>query len=401
MEALDQVSTLSVIRNAPRLADMMVLLGLMAACAEQPPAEDESTVPAETAGLDGQQIFRFETFGGEPFWTDTLRIHEVVQTAVDPETALSVGLKVDADALTPGVLESADLASPATTLALLKLDAIVGLMGEVTTVGGRDTLVRVAITCALCHSTVDNSVQPGIGRRLDGWPNRDLDVGAIVALSPALSPEQKAVYSSWGPGRYDPRYNQDGQNSSVLIPPAYGLAGVETSTYTGDGDVSYWNNYVAVTQMHGHGTFVDPRIGIDLVRDPDLVGPKLPALLDYQLSLMKPAPPSGSFDSAAAERGRAVFADAGRCASCHAGVTFTSATLHAPSETGVDPLTATRSATGKYRATPLRALWQHPPYFHDGGAATLWDVVEHYNRILSLGFTESQKNDLVEYLKSL
>jgi mono/diheme cytochrome c family protein len=353
---------------------------------------------------DGQQIFRFDTFGDETFWTDTLRIHEIIQAGVSPRTALGVGLKVDADALPPGTLEAADLDAPATTVALLKLNAVVGLQGTVANVNGKDTLTRVGITCALCHSTVDNSVQSGIGHRLDGWPNLDLDPGAIIALSPAITPEQRAVYTSWGPGKYDARFNFDGQNDPAVIPPAYGLAGVNSVTFTGDGDrPAYWNRYVAVTQMHGHGSFSEPRLGIRVSNPPDQVQTKLQALEAYQLSLTAPAPPSGSFDPAAAERGRSVFQSQGRCATCHAGTRFTDAParLHDPSEVPTDPTHAERSATGMYRTTPLRALWQHPPYFHDGSAATLGDVVERYNAASGLGLDDSEKADLVEYLKSL
>jgi mono/diheme cytochrome c family protein len=356
---------------------------------------------------EGQEIFRFDTFGNESFWTDTLRLHEVIQTAVSPLTALSVGLKVDADAVPAGTLESADLNDPATTVALLKLNAVVGLRGTVESIGGTDTLTRVGITCAICHSTVNNSVQAGIGQRLDGWPNRDLDPGAIIALSPTVTPEQAAVYNSWGPGMYDARFNFDGQNDPAVIPPAYGLAGVNSVTFTGDGDrPAYWNRYVAVTQMHGHGSFSEPRLGISVDNTEgtgDLVEAKLPALEAYQLSLAAPAPPAGSFDAAAAERGRGVFEGDGQCASCHSGDAFTDANtqLHDPSEVPTDPTHAERSATGQYRTTPLRGVWQHPPYFHDGSAATLADVVERYDAAQELGLTPEQKADLVEYLKSL
>jgi mono/diheme cytochrome c family protein len=365
---------------------------------------DDITEPTDQELAEGQQIFRFDTFGDETFWTDTLRIHEVIQSAVSPLTALGVGLKVDADVLPPGTLETADLNHPATTIALLKLNAVVGLQGTVTNVNGKDTLTRVGVTCALCHSTVDNSVQPGIGRRLDGWPNLDLNPGAIIALSPALTPEQKAVYNSWGPGKYDARFNFDGQNDPAVIPPAYGLAGVNSVTFTGDGDrPAYWNRYVAVTQMHGHGSFAEPRLNISVNNPPDQVESKLAALEAYQLSLAAPEPPSGSFDAAAAERGRSVFATEGQCATCHTGDKFTDANvrLHSPAEVPTDPTHAERSATGMYRTTPLRALWQHAPYFHDGSAATLADVVERYDAASGLGLTAAEKVDLVEYLKSL
>jgi mono/diheme cytochrome c family protein len=268
----------------------------------------------------------------------------------------------------------------------------------------------VGITCAICHSTVDNSVAPGVGNRLDGWPNRDLNPGAIIALSPALTSAQKAVYNSWGPGRFDPRFNVDGINGPVLIPPAFGLKGVGFETYTGDGPISYWNNYVAVVEMGGHGSFSDPRLGISITQEPDLVTSKLPELLRYQLSLSTPPPPAGSFDQTAARRGQALFMSKARCASCHIPPTFTDVLagpdpnvplLHDPTEVGADPLYAQRSATKKYRTTPLRALWQHPPYFHDGSAPTLDAVVNRYNTLFGLGLTAKQRADLVEYLKSL
>jgi cytochrome c5 len=347
---------------------------------------------------DGQKAFRFDTFGNESFWTDTLHLNAVIEQSVDPTTALKVGLKVDAAALPPGTLEQADLKSPATTVALLKLNAVVGVKADVDSQGH---ITRLGITCALCHSTVDNSVAPGIGRRQDGWPNRDLDVGAIIALSPALPADKKAVYDSWGPGMYDPRFNHDGKSTPLVLPPAYGLAGVTNVTYTADGSLAYWNAYVAVTQMHGHGDFADPRIGIDIRQSPDRVGPRLAALGAYQHSLTAPAPPAGSFDAARAERGRAVFDRS--CAGCHVGTSGTDnngGKLHPPAETGMDGAYAARSATKAYRTTPLRGLWQHPPYFHDGSAATLAAVVAHYNRVRKLELSAQQQGDLVEYLKS-
>jgi hypothetical protein len=365
---------------------------------------------------DGQGIFRFDTFGDETFWTDTLRIHEVIESAVDPVTALAVGLKIDADAL-PLEMRTAfrtaapPLDDPETTVKLLKLNAVVGLQGVVGKVGGRDTLLRVGTTCALCHSTVDNSLAPGAGKRLDGWPNLDLDPGAIIALSPALTPAQKAVYNSWGPGKYDPRFNVDGINGPVVIPPAYGLRGIHRSTYTGDGEkLMYWNRYVAVTQMHGHGAFSDPRLPLFIDnRPPDLVSDKLPALQAYQLSIAAPPPPPGSFDPAAAARGRLVFQGAGGCATCHSGVNYTDANrrLHPSSdvvslpEPNGAPDYSTRTATKMWRTTPLRALWQHAPYFHNGVAPTLDAVVDLYDSKKGLGLTAQQKADLVQYLKSL
>ena len=389
---------------------------LAAACAsQQTPADgggaaDTGPVPgaASSATLqEGQRVFRFETFGNEQFWTDTARMHEVVQKGVSPKTALSVGLKVDAAAIPADVAQAikagqVDLESPATTVTLLKLNAVVGLKGTVQTVGGRDTLVRLGITCALCHSTVDNSFAPGIGARQDGYPNRDLNVGAIIALSPAVTEAQKAVYTTWGPGKYDPRYNFDGKSTPLVLPPAYGLASVRNETYTAEGPISYWNAYVAVTQMHGRGNFSDPRVGVNIRQSPDLVTPRLASLRAYQHSLPAPAPPAGSFDAAAAERGRGVFDRS--CASCHVGGSGTdnnTGKLHQAAETGVDGAYAARTANKAYRTTPLRGLWQHPPYFHDGSARTLADVVGHYNRVRNLRLTDEQQRELVEYLKTL
>ena len=385
--------------------------GAIAGCvAPQRGAPTGFDVPGDTSPqtiAEGRRIFRFETFGDEQFWTDTARMHEVVQRSVSPTTALSVGLKVDAEAIPADVAAAikagqVDLDSPATTVTLLKLNAVVGLKGTVNTVGGRDTLVRLGVTCALCHSTVDNSFARGIGRRMDGWPNTDLNVGAIIALSPAITAAQKAVYGSWGPGKYDPRYNFDGRSTPLVLPPAYGLASIRNETFTAEGPISYWNAYVAITQMHGRGNFSDPRLGIDIRQSPDLVAPKLAALRAYQHSLRTPAPPAGSFDAAAAARGRLVFN--ANCAACHVGATGTdnnSGVLHDPSETGMSAAYALRTANKRYRTTPLRGLWQHPPYFHDGSAATLDAVVAHYNDVRRLGLSASQRGDLVQFLKSL
>lgn len=362
-----------------------------------------SPTPGVQLVKQGQQVFRYNTFGDEQFWTGTLQMNTVIQSGVSPQTALSVGLKVDADALPQSVVTgiqngSIDLTSPATTVALIKLNAVVGVVGQV---DANNNLTSVGISCALCHSTVDNSFAKGIGHRLDGYPNRDLNPGAIIALSPALSAAQKFIYNSWGPGRYDPRFNFDGINKPVLIPPAYGLAGVNLATYTGDGTIEYWNDYVAVTQMHGQGTFTEPRLGINVTNGTqELVKPLLPALAAYERSLTKPAAPA-NIDVAAAGRGQAVFQ--ANCSVCHSGATFTDANvkLHAPSETGMDPVYANRSATKMYRTTPLRGLAYNAPYFHDGSAATLDDVVKHYVTALKLTLSAQQQADLVEYLKTL
>lgn len=381
-----------------------------AASSRQGPPLDPALV------AQGKEIFRTDTFGDEAFWTDVLHMNTVIASAVDPTTALSVGLKVDAEALPPAVVQgiqngSISLTAPATTVALLKLNAVVGLKGTVETLNGVDTLTRVGTTCALCHSTVDDSFAPGIGKRLDGWANRDLNPGAIIALSPAVPTNAKAVYNSWGKGKYDPRFNLDGINGPQVIPPAYGLRGVHRITTTGDGDdIAYWNRYVAVTQMGGLGSFADSRTGVNVTNGTiDLVSSKLPALQAYQLSLAAPQPPAGSFDPAAAAKGQIVFRNAAQCSGCHLGPTLTDANirLHAPSEVVSEPEPngapsyASRSATKQYRTAPLAGLWQHAPYFHNGSAPTLEAVVEIYDARQALGLTPAQKADLVQYLKSL
>lgn len=370
---------------------------------------------ADQAALveQGRQIFRYETFGDELKWSDALRMHEVIGAAVDPVTALSVGLKVDAQALPAAVVDgirngSIDLTQPATTIALLKLDAVVGLKASVETVSGQDVLKRVGITCALCHSTVDDSFAPGIGKRLDGWPNRDLNPGAIIALSPALDATARQMFNAWGKGKFDPRQNVDGLSKPVVIPPAYGLQGIHSVTFTGDGnDLAYWNRYVAVAEMGGLGAVVEPRLNLNLSHGTeDRVSGKLPALQAYQLSLPAPAAPAGSFDEAAAARGKLVFEGVGTCATCHSGPLFTDANerLHPASDSMAEPESpsyASRSATKQYRTSPLKGVWQHAPYFHDGSAATLSDVVRTYDRKRGLGLTAQQVVDLSEYLKSL
>jgi hypothetical protein len=377
--------------------------------------------PQEQRGIHaGRQIFRYDTFGDEQLWTDVLRMHEVIAN-VPPSTALAVGLKVDVDALPRAVIKAlrrgqVDLTDPAVTVELLRLNAVVGVQGTVNDLG---QLTSVGITCALCHSSVDNSFAAGIGRRLDGWANTDLNVGAIVSLSPALDEATKAEFNAWGPGKYDPRHHAfDGINLiplnspsvPIVIPPIYGLRGVGFETFTADGSISYWNSYVGVGQMGGQGSFNDPRIGLFINQTPDLVTPKLQALLDYQLSLRAPRPRWRSIDWRAAIRGRQLFRNEAGCATCHQGRTFTDVLsgpdpsvpfLHHPAETGMDPAYALRSATGQYRTTPLRGLLQHPPYFHDGSAPDLLSVVEHYDTLFGLNLTAAQKADLVEYLKSL
>ena len=385
---------------------------LLAGCGRDPSGPSPNLPPPvldPALVAEGREIFRFDTFGDEAFWTDTLRMHEVIQSVLTPRLALGLGLQVDLDALPAAVRDAltrgeVDLDDPATTVTLLKFGAVVGVHGQVASINGRDTLTQVGITCALCHSTVDNALAPGIGHRLDGHANVALDPGAIIATSPALTAAQRAVYSSWGPGKYDPRFSIDGKNTPIVIPPAYGLARVSHETFTGDGPVSYWNAYVAVTQMHGRGNFVDPRLGIARTASPDLVTDKLPALRAYQLSLEPPPAPPGSYEATAAARGRVLFTGKARCADCHLGSALTDINLgvrHAPEETGMDPAYAMRTAERRYRTTPLRGLLQHPPYFHDGSAATLEAVVGHYDQVLSLRLTPAERDDLVHYLRSL
>jgi hypothetical protein len=369
---------------------------------------------------DGKTIFRFDTFGDEQLWTNVLRMHEAI-AEVSPAVALKVGLKVDVEALPAALIEllqakKVDLDDPAITTQLIALNAVVGVVGKVSDAG---QLQSIGITCALCHSTVDDSFAPGIGRRLDGWANRSLNVGAIVALSPALGANLKAQLSKWGPGKYDPRHHIfDGKqivplnNTSlpVVIPSIFGLQGVGFETFTGDGPISYWNSYVGISQMGGQGNFHDQRIGVTIVQQPDLVTPKLPALLAYQLSLPTPAAPTQGINQAARARGEALFNGAAGCASCHVPPLYTDVMnnpaastpfLHTPAEVGQNPRYAQATATKRYRTTPLRALWQHPPYFHDGSAADLRAVVDHYDRVLHLKLTAPQKADLEEFLKTL
>ena len=367
----------------------------------------------------GEAIFRFDTFGDEQLWTDVLRMHEVIAT-VSPRTALSVGLKVDVDSLPPEVRAAlangqVNLDDPAVTRQLLRLNAVVGVIGKIDDAG---QLVSIGTTCALCHSTVDNSFAPSIGRRLDGWPNRELNAGVILGLSPALA-AFKDEFAAWGPGKYDPRHHAfDGTSlrvlhtpsKPVLIPPAYGLQGVRFETYTGDGPIAYWNAYVGISQMGGQGNFSDPRIGLTITQKPDRITAKLPALRDYQLSLQAPPAPAGSFDARAASRGERIFHGKAACATCHVPPTYTDVSsgpnpgvpvLHDAAAVGSDPVYASRSATRQYRATPLRGAWQHPPYFHDGSAATLLAVVNRYDQRFRLNLSAQQKADLVEFLKSL
>jgi hypothetical protein len=403
------------------------------------------TLHAEDMVERGRQIFRFDTYGSEAFFGDALQLHRAIAGAknggvgpgVSPKTALAVGLKVDSNAL-PDQLKAqlkagkVNLDDPATTLALLKLNAVLGLTGKFDS-GGRIT--SLGTQCALCHSKVDDSFAPGIGKRLDGWANRDLNVGLILSLAPNLTPftdllqvdegTVKKVLTSWGPGCFDAYldkdgkgFRPDGKRSCTLIPPAFGLAGVNLHTWTGAGSVPYWNAYVAVTEMHGSGTFFDPRLSdkdqfpvsarsgsFNTRGTPDLVTAKLGALHFYQLAIPAPTPPKASFNHAAAARGKEVFDGRGQCATCHVPPLFTEPgqNLHTPAEIGVDSFQADRSPTHMYRTAPLAGLWTHQKggFYHDGRFATLADVVEHYDGTLRLGLTNQEKSELVEYLKSL
>jgi cytochrome c5 len=397
---------------------------------------------------EGREVFRFETFGDEAWWTDTLQLHKAIEgknhggvgAGVSPATALSVGLKVDIDAV-PRNIQNAiaqgkvNLNDPAVTLALLQLNAVVGV--KATLSYDNNSIKSFGITCALCHSTVDDSFAPGLGHRLDGWANRDLNVGLIVSLAPNLQPiadllltdvaTVKKVLNSWGPGRYDAWLDKDGKafrpdggQSGTLLPPAFGLAGVNLHTWTGSGSVPYWNAYVAATQMHGtEVTFFDPRLsdpaqypvsarsgswntrGID----PGTASDKLDALQYYQLSIPAPKPPERSFNFAAAARGKALFLDKAQCATCHVPPLYTEPgyAIHTPAEIGIDSFQADRSPTHGYRTAPLAGLWTHQKggFYHDGRYATLADVVDHYNRFFGLGLTEAEKRDLVQFLLSI
>ena len=394
---------------------------------------------------EGRQIFRFDTFGSEAFFGDALQLHQAIAgeknggvgAGVSPKTALAVGLKVDVDALPAALVAQiragkVNLDDPATTLALLKLNAVVGLTGKFDNSG---RIRSLGTQCAFCHSNVDDSFAPGIGKRLDGWANRDLNVGAIVSLAPSLKPftdllgvdeaTVRKVLASWGPGRYDAVLDKDGKafrpdggQAGTLIPPAFGLAGVNLHTWTGFGSVPYWNAYVAVTQMHGSGTFFDQRFsdkeqypvsartGSGNTRGtPDRVTSKLAALHFYQIAIPAPKAPEGSYNKAAAARGKAVFNERGQCATCHVPPLFTEPghNLHTPAEMGIDSFQADRSPTRMYRTAPLAGLWTHQKggYYHDGRFATLRDVIEHYNRNFRLGLNDQEKGDLIEYLKSI
>jgi hypothetical protein len=412
----------------------------------------------------GRQIFRFDTFGDQAFWGDQLRLHELINT-LTPRNALSLGLKVDAEALPPSVVEAIkegkiNLNDPAVTRLLIKDKAVLGVVGFFNNNG---TLRSVGLTCAICHSTVDDSVAPGIGRRIDGLANRDLNVGAIAAAAPNLQPfvdllklanpditvgQVRTVLNSWGPGKFDAELFLDGKAfnlqqitngvvtgthvpGATLMPNARGLAGHNLHTWTGGwGTVTYWNAFVAVNELHGVGTFFDERFDnadqfpiaaraklghVSVDPDTDQVTSKLPALHFYQLALpaLKPRP-GVDFNRDAAERGDKLFSGKANCNSCHREPLWTEPgwNQHSADELKIDSFEADRSPGHAYRTMNLagifvreRGLFMLPQnkgrFYHDGRFQTLMDVVNSYDARFQLGLTEQEKHDLVEYLKSL
>jgi hypothetical protein len=395
---------------------------------------------------DGRDTFRYATFGDEDFWGGTLGLHQALAGAanggvgagVSPKTALAVGLKVDVDSLPRDVVRAlregkVNLDDPAVTIALLRADAVVGVTGFFDK--QKKQLTSVGIQCALCHSTVDDSFAPGIGHRLDGWANRDLNVGAIISLAPKLQPVAdvlgvdvptlRDVLSKWGPGKFDAEVfmdgkalRPDGKTAATLIPPAFGLAGVNLHTWTGWGGISHWNAFVANLEMHGKGTFYDPRLD-DASRfpiaareqfghvraDEDQITPLLGALQFSQLALAVPKAPRGSYDAKAAARGEALFNDKARCATCHVPPLFTEPgwNMHTAEEIGIDDFQANRAPDQRYRTSPLRGLWTHTRggFYHDGRFPTLAAVIQHYDTFLGLGLSSAERSDLEQYLRSL
>lgn len=393
----------------------------------------------------GQHTFRYDTFGDEAFWGDTLKLHRAIAgeklggvgPGLSPKQALAVGLKVDVEALPKNLGKDlkagkVNLDDPASTLVLLENDAVVGLTGFFDKKGN---LSSIGIQCALCHSTVDDSFAPGIGKRLDGWANRDLNVGAIISLAPNLQviadrlgvdvATVKKVLASWGPGKYDAvllmdgkGFAPDGKSAAVLLPPIFSLSGINLHTWTGWGSLVHWNAYVANTQMRGKGTFFDPRLNNpskypiavktgdwNIRNKPDLITPKLADLHVFQLALTTPPAPKNSYDKKAAQRGEKLFNEKAKCAQCHVPPAFSEPgwNMHTPEEMGIDAFQADRSPDNRYRTSPLAGLWTHQKggFFHDGRFADLKEVIEFYNTTFKLNLTEREKNDLAEFLKSI
>lgn len=425
----------------------------------------------------GRQTFRFDTFGDEAFWGDTLLLHQAVEgknyggvgAGISPKTALALGLKVDLNALPAKLVAElkqgrVNLDDPAVTLKLLQLNAVVGLTGFFNPPAQRKSkgvLKSLGIQCALCHSTVNNALTFGIGHRLDGWANHDLNVGGIVAAAPNLKPlagllgvsvaTVKKVLTAWGPGKFDAElildgkgFRPDGKTAAALIPSAFGLAGFNQHTWTGEwGTVTYWNAFVGNLEMQGVGRFVDSRLNdsskfpvaakagfgnknASLNPDDDRITQKLGALQFYQLAIPAPRPqPNLDFDNAAALRGDGLFVGKAKCNQCHVKPLWTEPgrNLHTPAEIGIDDFQANRAPNGLttggttlpngfYKTSNLaglfvreNGLFMDPKnkgrFYHDGRFATLLHVVDHYNEFFKLSLTDQEKRDLVEYLKSL
>ena len=413
----------------------------------------------------GRHTFRFDTYGDEAFWTGQLQIQQAV-SSLSPRTALALGLKVDSEALSPSVVEAikhgnVNLNDPAVTLKLIKQNAVLGVVGTFE----NNTLSKVGFTCAICHSTVDNSVALGIGKRIDGLGNRDLNIGAIIASAPnleffvnllRLAPQDanitvqdvRNVLNSWGPGKFDAELFLDGKafnpqqitngvvtgtnvSGATLMPNARGLPGHNLHTWTGGwGTVTYWNAFVAVDELHGIGTFFDERFDnaaqfpiaaaaklghVSVGPDSDQVTGKLAALHFYQLALPAVQPrPGTDFDPAAAARGDELFSGKANCNSCHHEPLWTEPgwNQHSADELKIDSFEADRAPGHAYQTMNLagifvreRGLFMFPQnkgrFYHDGRFQTLLDVVNSYDARFSLGLTDQEKNDLVEYLKSL
>lgn len=408
--------------------------------------EDPVSENAKKMLAEGRQTFRYETFGDEVYWTDALQLNKAIAgeenggvgEGLSPNAALAAGLKVDMDAIPADVAAAikagnVNLDDPSVTLTLLQLDAVVGVKG---TFDDKNNLKAIGLTCASCHSTVDDAFAPGIGHRLDGWANRDLNVGAIISMAPNLKPltdalevdveTLKKVLASWGPGKFDALLNldgkamrPDGKSAATLIPEAFGHVGHNLHTWTGGwGNVSYWNAYVANLQLNGQGNFFDERLndaqkypvaakaGFGNKRNtPDMVTDKLAALQFYQLAIPAPVAPDSIYNKAAAKRGMVVFNGKAKCATCHVPPLFTEPgwNAHKPSDICIDDFQANRSPDKTYVTQGLQGLWTHMKggFYHDGRFATLMDVVNHYNDCKNLTLTSTEKNDLVEYLKSL
>ena len=469
-------SRLSILKAIPVLGLTALALLTVQKIGSQSPAKDAAAENALQLVSQGRQIFRFDTFGDEAFWGDTLKLHQAIEGAalggvgpgVSPRMALATGLKVDIDSLPRNLVEQLlhgglNLNDPAVTVALLKLNAVVGVTGMFDSTGA---LKSMGIQCAFCHSTVDDS-QPGlcagllqpnpgtgcIGHRLDGWPNRDLNVGAIISLAPNLDPfanllsttqaNVRSILNTWGPGKFDAELVLDGKafnpqqttdgvvtgmnvSGATLIPPAFGLGGVNLHTWTGWGSVPHWNAFVATLEMHGNGRFWDPRLndatqfpiaashgfgdlrqqnGQYISPDDDQITSKLYTLQFYQLAIPSPRPPANSFDAEAAARGDELFSGKAKCNNCHVEPLWTDPgwNLHTPSEICIDAFQANRAPDHRYRTSPIGDLFTHSKggFYHDGRFPSLASVVDHYNTCLALGLSANEKSDLIQYLVSL